>query len=251
MSAKTEFYGNSNQVMKNAIDRIIVTLHEKQKRENFKTLLLSGCGPKSGTTTISIDLAIALADSGFKTLLVDCDLRKDNKLKDSNQNTGLGLTDYLSGGMKTEDILCETNHKLLTFINSGSNADGPIRLLCSKQMEILFQEITNSYEFIIFDFPSVNIVPDAEVLFPYVDGISYIAALNHTTKGQLKEARIKVKSYQEKCMGLIINRVGVEEYKKYIRDFDYFEQKKQIQISPTDKKKKISHTGREVTHAAN
>ncbi len=248
MSAKIEFYGNNNQVMNDAIDRIIISLYTKKQKEDLKTILMTGCGSKSGTTTIAIDLAVGLAASGFKTLLVDCDLRKGTKFKRLNQYTTKGLSDYLSGDITLEELVCETNYKLLDYIPSGSISQSPVRLLCSKQMEFFEKEVKVEYDFIIFDFPSINIVSDAEILFPYIDGIAYIAALAQTTKRQLKDARSKVAKYHDKYLGLIINRVNADEYEKYIKDFDYFGEKNlvtQYRANIRNKKFTTKSTGKE------
>ena len=91
-------------------------------------------------------------------------------------------------------------------------------------MEGFLQEVEKEYDYIIFDFPSLNIVPDANILFPYVDGIILVAALEQTTKRQLKDAISKIEEYQNKYYGLIVNHVEMSQYKKYMKDYDYFGQ---------------------------
>lgn len=225
MSATIEFYCSDSQVMNDSIDRIIIELHAYKKKFGSKTVLMSGCGSKSGTTTIAINLAVALSLSGFKTLLVDCDMRKGTRFKRLNENTDLGLSDYLSKKLPKEKVCCKTNYDFLEYIPSGSVAVSPVRLLCSTRMEEFIQQVSEEYDYIIFDFPSINIVSDSAVLFPHVDGIVLVAALTQTTKRQLKDARRKIEQYKNKYYGLIVNQVEMSEYKKYIKDYDYFGEK--------------------------
>jgi capsular exopolysaccharide synthesis family protein len=222
MTTTIDFYCSESQVMNDSIDRIIVELHAFNIKNNSKSILFSGCGTKSGTTTIAINLAIALSLSGWKTLLVDCDLRKLTKYKRLNEKTEIGFSDYLSRKLKKEEVIYKTNYKNLEYIPSGTIANNPVRLLCSAMVDEFMSQVKEGYDYILFDFPSLNIVSDANIFFPYVDGIALVAALKQTTKRQLKDARRKVMEYQDKYYGLIINQVDMSQYKKYIKDYDYF-----------------------------
>lgn len=222
MSAILDFYCNDSQVMNDSIDRIIVKLHTYKKKYASKSLLMSGCGSKSGTTTIAINLVISLTKAGWSVLLVDCDLRKETKYKRLNKNTDLGLSDYLSQSIDKEEMIYKTNYERFEYIPSGSISSSPVRLFCSSQMEYFTQEIKEEYDYIIYDFPSLNIVSDANIIFPYVDGIILVAALEQTTKRQLNAAKRKLKEYQNKYYGLIVNKVEMSQYKKHIKDYNYF-----------------------------
>ncbi|WP_455714730.1 CpsD/CapB family tyrosine-protein kinase [Anaerosporobacter sp.] len=217
-----EFYCNNSQIMNDAIDRIVVEIYSYKKHFGDKSILLSGCGSKSGTTTTAINLAIALSAAGWKTLLVDCDLRKGSKFKKLNENIGVGLTDYLAEKAEVDKVICETNYEYLNYVPSGTASNSPIRLLCSTRLEEFVSYVKAKYDYIIFDFPSLNIVADANIMFPYVDGIALVASLNQTTKRQLCDARRKVSKFGDKCYGLIVNQVDLPQYKKYIKDYDYF-----------------------------
>lgn len=237
MNTIIDFYCSDSQAMNDAIDRIMIELHVKKKKSGWKSILMSGCGKKSGTTTLTINLAIALSMSGFKTLLVDCDLRKGSKSKRQN-NMEIGLSDYLSCKIEKEKVICKTNQNLLFYISSGSITNSPVRLLCSLRMEEFVEEVSNEYDYVIYDFPSLNIVSDASILFPFIDGIILVAALKQTTKRQLKDAKRKVEEYQSKYYGLIVNQVGITEYEKYIKDYDYFGEKNRVKHHLKEKKLK-------------
>lgn len=238
MGDTIKLYCNDSQIMNDAIDRIIVEIHSYKKQFGNKSILLSGCGSKSGTTTIAINLAIALSMSGWKTLLVDCDLRKEKKYKRLNEDIKIGLSDYLSKDIELNEATFNTNYELLEYIPGGSVANSPVRLFCSAKMEQFVSEVKDEYDYIIFDFPSLNIVSDASILFPYVDGIALVGAMNQTTKKQLRDARRKVSSYRDKYYGLIINQVHKTEYKKYIKDYDYFGEQNMTKRFETNLKKK-------------
>ena len=92
-------------------------------------------------------------------------------------------------------------------------------------MEYLVSELKENYDYVLFDFPSLNIVSDADILIPFADRIILVAALQDTTKRQLQDAKSKMKEYKEKYMGLIVNKVDISQYRTYIKDYDYFKGK--------------------------
>ena len=83
-----QLYSNTSQVMNDAIDRIVVEIHNKKiKQGKAHKVLLTGCGPQCGNTSICIGLGISFATSKWRTLIVDCDLRKKQDFKKLNEHT--------------------------------------------------------------------------------------------------------------------------------------------------------------------
>ena len=224
MDNTINFYRSDSQLMNDAIDRIVVEVHSRKNasEQERKSILLTGCSPESGTTTLAINLAISVSAADWKTLLVDCDLRKGMKYKRLNADTKKGLADYLNHTCELNEIISSTNYEKLDYITCGSEAESPVRLLCSAQMEHFVEEVKNEYDYIVFDCPSLNVVSDANILFPHIDGIALVSAIDKTSKRQLRDALDKVEKYEEKYYGMIINQVELSDYKKYLKDYDYF-----------------------------
>lgn len=223
-----DLYSNTSQVMNDAIDRIVVEIHNKRKNdEGAQKILLTGCGPQCGTTSVSIGLGIAFASAKWKTLIIDCDLRKMTSYKKLNDQTDKGLSDFLLGESDTdkndfEEIIYSTNFENLSYIPCGKFAASPARLFCSGMMKELLQYVNENYDYVVFDFPSVSVAPDAQILFGEVDGIILISALESVTKRQIRDAKRKVSPFSEKYYGMIINKIDMSLYKKYVKRFDYY-----------------------------
>lgn len=218
------FYRSDSELMNDAVDRAVVEIYRRKNEEGKKSFVLTGVSSACGTTTNAINIAIALAVSGWNTALIDCDIRKSNKYKRIGKSVDKGLSDYLVDDIPLDSIKYSTGYDKLTYIPRGGAADSPIRLLCSPKMEALLEEIYEEYDFVIIDTPSVNAVSDAEIIMPKVDGIILVLGMSNSGKKQLKNAKEKIIPYESKYLGLLVNQVKMSDYKKAISDFDYFTQ---------------------------
>ena len=221
MQSKVEVYQNENQIVRDAIDKIIVQVYRKNREQGHRSFLFTGCNAGCGTTHTAINMAVALANAGWKTVLVDCDIRKGMRFKHLNSDVTYGLSDYLVG--KEESPIFSTNYEKLDYIPCGNDVESPVRLLCTREMEKLAQNLMENYDFVIYDFPSIENVPDAGIMMSVVDDVILVAAMNETHKEQLESAKAKVKSYPGKYMGVILNKLDLSEYRHYVKNYDYFE----------------------------
>lgn len=225
-SKVVSLYENKNQLVTNAVDKIVVEVFNKRATKNHaQMILLTGCSPLVGTTSASISLAIAVATTQRKTLLIDCDVRKAIKYKKLNEQTTLGLANYLiqnDDKMMLTDVIYDTNIDNLHYIPCGEYTESSTRILCSTKMEKLLEAVKDEFDCVIFDFPSIAVVPDAQILFKTVDGIVLLAALGETRKNQIKDAKRKISPYMQKYYGMIINKVSLDLYKLNERDYDYY-----------------------------
>ena len=139
-----ELYGNDNQMMCDAIDNILVKIHAYKKKTDAKSFLLTGCGAQAGTTTVSINLAIALSMAGWKTLLIDCDLRKGGRYKRVGAMQETGLTEYLSGECEYEKCIHDTNYENLKYLPNGKECKNPVRMICSAKMEEMVAKVAGA-----------------------------------------------------------------------------------------------------------
>lgn len=221
-------YESKNQLTKDAIDKIVVEIFNKRKSNSYaQTIVLTGCSPLVGTTSTCIGLSIAIATTQRKTLLIDCDVRKSIKYKKLNDKTSIGLANYLlqegdDESLNLEDIIYPTNIGNLSYIPCGNYSESSTRILCSTRMEKLIEAVREEFDCVIFDFPSLAVVPDAQILFQEVDGIVLLAALGETRKKQIKDAKLKVAPYLDKYYGMIINKVRLDVYRQNVRDYDYY-----------------------------
>lgn len=196
------------------------------KQKGYKTFVLCGCEAGDGTTTVAINLAAALASSGYKTVLIDGDMRKKNRYKRLNENTTEGLSDYLMDRIGLDKVITETTTENLSYIPCGELIDNPVRLLCSNKMNTVRSELENTFDFIIYDMPAVNAAMDAKVMAVNADATILVSAINSTTKNGLITAANTLKEAGVNLIGTIVNKVDMEQYISSHADYDYFEKER-------------------------
>lgn len=226
MREKIVLYENQNQSVNAAIDKIVVELINKQVDKQGRSIALLGASPLAGTTTTSIDMAIAMAATGRKVLLVDCDVRKAVQYKKLNDKIDGGLADYLLESEEKiksiDDMVYDTNVDGLYYVPCGTYSNNSTRVMCSTRLQPLMEVFERHFDFVIYDLPSIAVVPDAQVMFHSVDGIVLLVALGETRKKQIKDAKRKIAPFAEKYYGMIINKIETGMYRRNIKEFDYY-----------------------------
>ena len=219
---KLEIYKNENYVLNDAFDQAVMNLHILKKQNGYKSFVICGCETGDGTTTVAISMAAALADSGWKTVLIDGDMRKKNDYKRLNRNASKGLSDYLLKKASFDSIIYETTTDNLFYIPCGELIDNPVRLLCSGNMNIVKDKLSESFDYIIFDMPAVNAAMDAKVIAVNVDAVILVSAIGKTSKKALVEAANTLTDVKANLIGTIINKTDMEQYVSCHKDYDYF-----------------------------
>lgn len=214
------FYIEKNMLINEAISHLAVKVNAYKSKHGKKSILLTGCGTANGTTMIAINLSVALARSGCKTLFIDADMRTRSKHKSRMANRG--LCDAIGGLYENKEIIKLTDVNGLHFMPSGNYLEDPALLLCSKQASDFIKKISNEYDFIIIDCPAVTVVPEASALFMSVDGIILVCALNITTRKQLQNAKNLIKPYADKYYGVAVNSVDERQYKRLFPNHGYY-----------------------------
>ncbi|MBC2285020.1 CpsD/CapB family tyrosine-protein kinase [Listeria booriae] len=165
--------------------------------------------PESGTgkSTISSHLAVAYAQRGERTLLIDADMRKPTLHKRFFKSMYIGLSNMITGEVSIEDGLQGVQLKdcSLTILASGPIPPNPNELLTSKKMMELLQQLRNQFDVIIIDTPPVNIVSDALVLADATDGTILVCRNQKTLKEKAKHAVSKLKQSKAPLLGVIFN----------------------------------------------
>src|SRR5205807_5191909 len=119
-------------------------------------ITITSPGTGDGKSFVSSNLAIAFADAGFRTVLIDGDLRRGGLHRLLNVSRKPGLTDFLSGGLERDEVIQSTAYPSLSFIGGGTRKPSAPELLGSPAMMELIAGLRGTYNVILVDSPPLG-----------------------------------------------------------------------------------------------
>ncbi len=140
------------------------SLHFSAINREKKLLIFTSAFAGEGKTTIAANLAATLVQTGARTLLIDCDLRRPNLHEFFKHAKAPGLTEVLAGDASFESVLRDTGLAGLDFVSAGTTPPNPAELLGSGRMAELLLRLKGAYDHILLDAPPVLAVTDAPLL---------------------------------------------------------------------------------------
>jgi polysaccharide biosynthesis transport protein len=174
---------------------------------NKKIIGVSSAQLEEGKSFISANLAVTLAHSGIKTILVNADLRKPMIHKYFNISNTSGITSILTGYSKLADEIKSTEVKNLHFLASGPIPPNPAELLETDLLGKILESLAEKYEYVIVDTPPIVPVTDLIVLAGKIDSIMIVARVGKVTKATAVQAMEKTRVIKDKLMGIVLNGV--------------------------------------------
>lgn len=173
-----------------------------------KVIALTSTSENEGKSTVSVNLAISLAELGYKTILVDADTRKSvmaGRFKFDGKVTG--LTSYLSGVSPIEEVIYETDVENLNVIPAGKVPPSPTSLLQNKNFNIMIDVFKEYYDYVIIDTPPIGAVIDAAIIAKKCDGFITVVETGKVKKKALERAKDQLEKAGCQFLGVILNKV--------------------------------------------
>lgn len=181
------------------------SVHFASGRERNQVLLVTSAFPGEGKTTISANLALTLAQTGKKILLVGCDLRKPSLHTMFDTPQAPGLTELLIGDCQFSDVLHHTGHYQLDFINAGTIPPNPAELLGGDDMRDLIETQRKNYDTILLDAPPVLAVTDAPVLAGLADQVLTVLGVGDVKVKAAQRTIETLRAVEAPLAGVVLN----------------------------------------------
>jgi capsular exopolysaccharide synthesis family protein len=185
--------------------------------------LVTSPAEQEGKTFVSVNLAASYAQANKKTIIIDCDLRRPRIQSIMKVDKKPGLTDYLSGKVKLDEVIRITKVPNLAYITSGIIPPNAAEVLESKEMTSFLLEIRTLFEVVILDSPPIIAVIDAEILAKMADGTILVVCAEKTISRLLRDAMELIRKDKALFLGTVLNnfkyRSGYGYYYKYYYNY--------------------------------
>ncbi|NQT22147.1 MAG: CpsD/CapB family tyrosine-protein kinase, partial [Candidatus Omnitrophica bacterium] len=176
----------------------------------LRSMLVTSPGPKEGKTTTVCNLVIVIGQFDRKVLIVDADMRMPRLHEVFKKKNEKGLSDFLCGQAKLEDIVQKTDIENIFIISGGSYPPNPSELLSSHKMKQFIEAAKKKYDFILFDTPPAAVVTDAVVLSKAADGVIMVVESGKTSRRALPRVSKVLDDAKARIVGTLLNKVPIK-----------------------------------------
>lgn len=172
--------------------------------QESSVFVITSANPGEGKSTTSVNLALALAESGARVALVEADLRLPRVSKYLGVEGNAGLTDILIGKAELNDVLQRWGRTQLFYLPAGRIPPNPSELLGSDAMKKIIAELDESFDYVIIDAPPTLAVTDAAVIGHANVGLLLAVASGSTKKPELEAALATLEHAGANVLGVIV-----------------------------------------------
>ncbi|MBI4395377.1 MAG: polysaccharide biosynthesis tyrosine autokinase [Candidatus Omnitrophica bacterium] len=187
-----------------------------------RTLLVTSPYSREGKTLVSSNLALTIAQSGARVLLVEADLRKPRLEKIFGTNGTKGLSNALVDSANVLEYVHRTPYENLFLLPCGSIPPTPSEFLSSRRMRELIELLKGQFDYMIVDAPPFMVVTDPVILGAFLDGVIIVVRYGVTPKDTLKRLKSRFQEVRANLLGVILNAINIKEERSYHRGLSYY-----------------------------
>jgi len=213
------------------MDRTAISLHQPRSRpaEAYRSVRTAVCfsalgsqhrviqvtspAAGDGKSTLTLNFALSLAQSGKRTVIIESDFRRPKVHKLTGVDNSVGVVDVLRGDAELPDAIHETELEGFFVMPCGSRPRNPSELITRPEYEQLLEALREKFDYVIIDTPPVLVVTDPCSVAPRVDGVLLCVRLSRHTRDFGRRALEQLRDVGANMTGIVIN--GVEESDAY------------------------------------
>lgn len=209
VSVAFKAFNDPRSPLSEAIRTTMVSIKLSSANQNLKTIMVTSVLPDAGKSTIATNLALSMLSDSSQALIIDTDMRKPTLHRFfKHAKNDVGLSSFLSGIDKVEDIIFESGIENLNFVPSGPLPLNPAELIASGRMRSFLKLMTDKFDHVIIDTPPFHGFAEILILANMVDGVILISELNKTPRDGLQYFRQAVTNVDGNILGVMINKVA-------------------------------------------
>lgn len=182
---------------------------------DVQTVIFTSEKPSAGKSTISANVAITYAQAGYKTLLIDGDMRKPTQHYMFNTTNIDGLSNLIVNKTDYSKAIHKTDIAGLDLLTAGPIPPNPSELIGSENLLEIFQYVKKEYDFIIIDTPPVNTVTDAQLFSEIANYVVFIVDVQKNDRNAVKKGKELIEKAGAKILGVVLYKAPEDKSSSY------------------------------------
>ncbi len=202
----------------------------------FNSLLVTSANKSEGKSTVSANLAVALAESGRSVIIIDCDFRRPNQHKVWGLPAEPGVVDILFDELPVQDVVQDSVVENIKILTSGQKPPNPAAVNRSRSLMELIEYLKKEYDHVIVDTPPFGIISDAAALAKNMDGVVLVSRFNQTMEPELDNTIESLQRVNANILGAVMTAFDPKKarsdyyganYYQYVYDsYSYYQKEK-------------------------
>jgi capsular exopolysaccharide synthesis family protein len=192
----------------------------------LKTIMVTSSGPQEGKTTTATSLAITMAGSGNRVLLMDADMRRPRIHRIFGAPNQAGLSSLILGEGSLEALVKDTGVENLWVLPCGPIPPNPAELLHTAAFQRILGAAASAYDRVIIDSPPIGVVADAVVMATQVDGTLVVLKAGKTDRDVARQAVRQLADVKAPVFGAVLNDLDLSDQKygqySYYYQYGYY-----------------------------
>lgn len=184
-------------------------LYFNTRGEGHKVIQITSPNMGDGKTTLSTNLAVSIAQSGKRIVLIDADFRRPRINKVFGLSNDIGFTTVLTGQCELREAIQQTMIPGLMLLTCGPIPPNPAELLTSLRFKELIDELREQFDFVLIDTPPLLVVTDPCVVAPRVDGVLLTIRVAKNGRPVAERARDVLNSLGANVLGVVVNGINL------------------------------------------
>lgn len=189
--------------------------------ENCTTILVTSPEPGDGKSTVASNLAIAMAQAGHRTLLIDADFRRPTQHAIFELDRDMGANSVLECKATLREAISATSINTLHVLPCGPLPQNPSEILNGKRFEKMMQVLSSHYDKVVIDSPPVSAVADASILAASADICLLVLRAEKSTRRGAAQARDRLIGVGGTVLGVIFNGLSKKSRAYYYSGYNY------------------------------
>ncbi len=194
-------------------------LYFHERSDALRVVQVTSPSPADGKTTVACNLAVSLADSGKRVILIDADFRRPMVHKYFGLENTIGLSSVLVGESGPAEVIHDSGVPNLSVVAAGKVPRNPADLFTLPTFREVLVQLCEQYDFIILDTPPLLPVTDPSMIAARADAVIMVVRLNESTRDAATRANEMLTFAGANVLGIVVNGLGAKTgyygYKRY------------------------------------